>query len=178
MSQKSESKDNDETMNDAEEEEEEEEEAKQLISEEEEDKCKEIFNKLARSSKIRVEEALVIMKALSENVYFPEQDIYEVLEDDEGVVNTRRVDFEQFLELVREIKRRQNQANEGDTLDAYVAMGGQGDKSGCVDASKLIKIIKQDFEMTIDIEKLIEEVDDDGSGKIEYGEFDQLLNAG
>ena len=31
--------------------------------------------------------------------------------------------------------------------------------------------------MTIDIEKLIEEVDDDGSGKIEYGEFDQLLNA-
>ena len=36
---------------------------------------------------------------------------------------------------------------------------------------KLIKIIKEDFQMTIDIEKLIEEIDDDGSGEIEYDEF-------
>ncbi len=31
--------------------------------------------------------------------------------------------------------------------------------------------------MTIDIEKLIAEVDEDGSGEIEIGEFQQLLNA-
>lgn len=30
--------------------------------------------------------------------------------------------------------------------------------------------------MTIDIEKLIEEIDEDGSGKIEFGEFNTLLN--
>lgn len=31
--------------------------------------------------------------------------------------------------------------------------------------------------MTIDIEKLIEDIDEDKSGKIEYGEFQQLLSS-
>ena len=44
-------------------------------------------------------------------------------------------------------------------VDAFVAMGGNADKSGTVDATKLIQvciiiiqIIKSDFKMTIDIE--------------------------
>lgn len=37
-------------------------------------------------------------------------------------------------------------------VDAFVAMGGKPDKDGEVDASKLIKIIKDEFKMTIDIE--------------------------
>jgi len=49
-------------------------------------------------------------------------------------------------------------------LDAFVAMGGQADKEGSIDASKLIKTIKRDFEMTIDIENLILKIDEDGSG--------------
>lgn len=60
---------------------------------------------------------------------------------------------------------------------AYVAMGGQQDRGGFVDAGKLIKTVKDDFEMTIDIEKLIQEIDEDGSGAIEYGEFNTLLNS-
>ena len=31
-------------------------------------------------------------------------------------------------------------------------MGGDADGGGCVDADKLIKTIKEEFEMTIDIE--------------------------
>ena len=31
--------------------------------------------------------------------------------------------------------------------------------------------------MTIDIEKLIEEIDEDGSGEIEYDEFKKLLSS-
>jgi hypothetical protein len=34
-------------------------------------------------------------------------------------------------------------------------MGGLPNREGYVDSNKLIKIIKNDFEMTIDIEKLI-----------------------
>ena len=55
-------------------------------------------------------------------------------------------------------------------------MGGDSDRGGFVDANKLIQIIKNDFEMTIDIEKLLLEVDADGSGVIEFGEFNTLLN--
>ena len=57
-------------------------------------------------------------------------------------------------------------------------MGGEPDGEGAVDATKLIRTIKEEFEMTIDIEKLIEEIDEDGSGQIEFGEFMQLLQSG
>ena len=43
-------------------------------------------------------------------------------------------------------------------------MGGNEDRSGYVDANKLIKVIKEEFRMTIDIEKLIRDIDEDGSG--------------
>ena len=67
--------------------------------------------------------------------------------------------------------------NEEDTLDAFVSLGGQDGGEGIVDAKKLIDIIKNQFEMTIDIEKLIEDIDEDGSGEIEYSEFKSLLNS-
>ena len=54
-------------------------------------------------------------------------------------------------------------------------MGGDEDGGGCVDAKKLIETIKHEFQMTIDIEQLIEEIDEDGSGEIEFDEFVQLL---
>ena len=54
-------------------------------------------------------------------------------------------------------------------------MGGEPDGEGCVDAKKLIKTIKDEFQMTIDIERLIEEIDEDGSGEIEFDEFKALL---
>lgn len=40
-------------------------------------------------------------------------------------------------------------------LDAYIAMGGDPDGGGCIDADKLIETIKTEFEMTIDIVALI-----------------------
>lgn len=48
--------------------------------------------------------------------------------------------------------------NEEDTLEAFVAMGGQADKEGEVMTERLVKIIT-DFQMTIDIENLIAQVD-------------------
>lgn len=78
------------------------------------------------------------------------------------------------LMVVKEVERLVGQ-DETELLDAYVAMGGEPDGGGCVDADKLIKTIKEEFEMTIDIEKLIEEIDEDGSGEIEFDEFKALL---
>lgn len=60
-------------------------------------------------------------------------------------------------------------------IDAFVAVGGNEDTSGKVDADKLIQIIKKEFELTIDIEGLIKEIDADGSGEIEFNEFFDLL---
>ena len=66
-------------------------------------------------------------------------------------------------------------SDETELLDAFVAMGGEPDGEGCVDAQKLIATIKEEFQMTIDIEALIKEIDEDGSGEIEFDEFKALL---
>jgi Ca2+-binding EF-hand superfamily protein len=39
-----------------------------------------------------------------------------------------------------------------------------------------VKIIKVDFGLTIDIEELINKIDADGSGEIEFEEFKTLLS--
>jgi hypothetical protein len=62
------------------------------------------------------------------------------------------------------------------SVDAYVACGGEADKSGHVKKSTLVKIIKQDFGLTIDIEELIAKIDIDQSGEIEFEEFKDLLS--
>ena len=60
-------------------------------------------------------------------------------------------------------------------IDAFVACGGNADMSGSVETKKLTKIIKDDFGLTIDIERMIDMIDKDKSGKIEYDEFKALL---
>ena len=92
--------------------------------------------------------------------------------------NTGQLSFYQFKNMVLEKREEEKGTSEDDLLDAYVAMGGDPDGGGCVDADKLIETIKKEFEMTIDIEALIQEVDEDGSGEIEFEEFVELLGGG
>ena len=92
--------------------------------------------------------------------------------------NTGELTFYQFKQIVIEKRENERGSSDNDLLDAYVAMGGDEDGGGCVDADKLIETIKKEFEMTIDIEALIQEVDEDGSGEIEFDEFKELLAGG
>ena len=61
-------------------------------------------------------------------------------------------------------------------MAAYVACGGNADKTGHVDRDVISKIIKVDFGLDIDIEKMMDAVDEDGSGEMEFDEFELLLN--
>jgi Ca2+-binding EF-hand superfamily protein len=90
-----------------------------------------------------------------------------------GVIN-----FHQFKELVMQKREDEKGSSDQELLEAFVAMGGEADGGGCVDADKLIETIKKEFEMTIDIVALINEVDEDGSGEIEFDEFKELLAGG
>ena len=86
--------------------------------------------------------------------------------------------MEEFKRVIGEQKKFQGCSNAEDTLDAFVAMGGESDGEGYIDASRLIDIVKNEFQMTIDIESLIREIDEDNSGQIEYEEFMALLTTG
>jgi Ca2+-binding EF-hand superfamily protein len=86
------------------------------------------------------------------------------------------IDFGEFLKVVESQKKRaENLDDENDMIDAFVACGGQADKSGHVKRDTLVKIIKHDFGLTIDIEDLINKIDSDGSGQIEFDEFSLML---
>ena len=74
--------------------------------------------------------------------------------------NTGRITYAQFKRVIAEQKKNQSLTNEEDTLDAFVAMGGLPNGEGYIDA-----------------EKLIQDIDEDGSGKIEYDEFRNLLSS-
>lgn len=70
------------------------------------------------------------------------------------------IDFGEFIKVVETQKKRaENPEGEIDMIDAYVACGGQPDKSGHVKRDTLIRIIKHDFGLTIDIEDLINKID-------------------
>ncbi len=66
--------------------------------------------------------------------------------------------------------------DEADLIDAFVACGGRMDKTGFVKRETLVRIIKEDFGLTIDIEELINRFDSDGGGEIEFNEFKLLLS--
>ena len=56
--------------------------------------------------------------------------------------NPNRINKQQFKRVIGKQRHYQNKSNEEDTLDAYVALGGDRDKSGHIDAGQLIDIIK------------------------------------
>uniref|UniRef100_A0A7S4D363 EF-hand domain-containing protein n=1 Tax=Eutreptiella gymnastica TaxID=73025 RepID=A0A7S4D363_9EUGL len=84
----------------------------------------------------------------------------------EGFIMTLR-EFTQIMEL---LKRQYVNQQDADTGDAFVALGGNRDRTGEISASQLRSVVRY-FNLTIDIDKLIEDCDSSGDGLIEYGEF-------
>ena len=87
--------------------------------------------------------------------------------DDDG---SGSIEFPEFLKVIEQQKEQMaNMDDETDVLAAFVALGGKPDKGGSINADKLRRTVKA-FELTIDIDQLIQEADTDGSGVIEYDE--------
>ena len=98
--------------------------------------------------------------------------IIEADEDSQGSIG-----FAEFLHIMEQQKIRSLNADHlSDLSDAYIACGGEEDLSGCVKRETLIQIVKEEFGLPIDIEELINKIDADGSGEIEFEEFEELLS--
>lgn len=69
--------------------------------------------------------------------------------------NMTRLDVNCLLAAIRWYKDQQlSNDYEGDVdeyLDAFVALGGQPDKEGYISKDVLVEIIKEEFELTIDM---------------------------
>ncbi|KAF1793832.1 EF-Hand 1, calcium-binding site [Phytophthora cactorum] len=87
------------------------------------------------------------------------------------------IEFAEFLQVIEAQKLRAAQFDdESDFIDAFVACGGNPDKTGHVERKMLVQLIKKDFGLPIDIDRMLDELDTDGSGEIEYDEFKALLS--
>ena len=62
-------------------------------------------------------------------------------------------------------------------VDAFVACGGNPDETGSADVSKVVKIVKTDFGLDVDIEGIIETLDVDGAGQLGFAQFKEMLTA-
>jgi Ca2+-binding EF-hand superfamily protein len=147
-----------------------------VLSQEEIDGCREAFLAFDkdRCGTIDVWELRQVLEAMGQKP--TEEELFQMISEvDENM--TGNIDFAEFLTVIENQKERaENFDDESDMIDAFVACGGDPDKGGHVTRATLIKIVKHDFGLTIDIEDLINKVDSDGSGEIEFEEFKLLLS--
>jgi len=124
------------------------------------------------ASQIDAPELKATLNAMGQNP--TEEEIFQMISqvDDD---NSGEIEFAEFLKVIENQKTTAAKANdETDTLDAFIALGGHPDKTGEISTDKLMAVIK-DFGLTIDIAKLISETDTDGSGKVDYTEFKNMM---
>merc|ERR1712070_1236496 len=125
------------------------------------------------SGTIDTQEMKHLLEAIGENP--TEEELFRFMADvDED--GTGEIEFAEFLRAFE--KQRggtQELEDELDTLDAFVALGAERDRSGFIDTKKLITTVREDFSMTIKIERVVEELDKDKDGKLNYAEFSSLF---
>ncbi|CAE7398985.1 unnamed protein product [Symbiodinium sp. KB8] len=146
------------------------------LTQDEIDGCRDAFLAYDKdhSGSIEVWELKEVLEAMGQHP--TEEELFQMISEvDENASGS--IDFGEFLKVIEKQKERSSHFDEEtDFVDAFVACGGNSDKSGHVRRETLVKIVKEDFGLTIDIEKLIDDIDEDRSGEIEYAEFKQLLS--
>ncbi|RLN64497.1 hypothetical protein BBJ29_001081 [Phytophthora kernoviae] len=147
-----------------------------ILTQEEIDACRESFVHFDKdgSGTIDKYELSKVLEAMGQKPTDEElfQMIAEVDNDHSG-----EIEFAEFLQVIEAQKLRAAQFDdESDFIDAFVACGGSPDKTGHVERRMLVQLIKKDFGLPIDIDRMLDELDTDGSGEIEYEEFKALLS--
>ena len=145
-----------------------------VLTKEEENRLFEMFNSFDKdcSGYIDSAELRIVLETMDQ---FPSEDeLFKMI----SVVdehNTGHVGFAQFKKVIARQKKKQMQSKDEDALEAFIAMGGNKDRSGLVNLDFLVKTIQEDFGLEIDIKKLIKDIDTDSSGEIDFFEFKSLL---
>jgi calmodulin len=90
---------------------------------------------------------------------------------------TAGLSFENFAALVHAQRSNEDArpASDAAIVEAFVALGGNKDRSGQVSTDLLRHVVRDEFALPIDIDRLIQEADLDGGGFIDFDEFSVML---
>eukprot|EP01062_Namystynia_karyoxenos_P059654 TRINITY_DN51087_c0_g1_i1.p1 TRINITY_DN51087_c0_g1~~TRINITY_DN51087_c0_g1_i1.p1 ORF type:complete len:747 (+),score=158.81 TRINITY_DN51087_c0_g1_i1:86-2242(+) len=92
--------------------------------------------------------------------------------------------LDQWLDMMGRLKARfwaVAVQPDGDTVEAFVSLSGgarpdgNSTPEGQVETDRLRQVVK-DFQLTVDIDHLIQEIDADGSGIVDYREFRKMVD--
>jgi calmodulin len=128
-----------------------------MLTQEETVRCRDAFGLFDKdgSGMIDAWELKEALKAMGQHP--TDEEVMQILSGVDGD-GSGGIDFVEFLRVIENQKEQAVKAtDDSDLLDAFVALGGRSDKSGQIETGKLIRIFNE-FELTVDIEKLIEEV--------------------
>ena len=111
-----------------------------------EDKCYKAFMDFDREGnggQIKSDQVQAVLSHM--DIKMSEQEMYKIIAEIDPE-NTGFLQYSAFKTKIaeREVARLMG-SDENELLDAFVAMGGEADGEGCVDAEKLIKTIKEEF---------------------------------
>lgn len=146
------------------------------LTQEEIDGCREAFGTFdkERTGFIDVWQLRQVLEAMGQKP--TEEELFTMVSEVDHEMSGR-IEFGDFLKVIeRQKEKAAKYDDESDMIDAFVACGGNHDKTGVVQRETLTKIIKVDFGLTIDIDSLLEALDKDGSGQITYEDFRGLLS--
>jgi Ca2+-binding EF-hand superfamily protein len=138
-------------------------------------KCREAFNTFDAdgSGTIDADEMRLLLEAIGETP--TEEELLRFMADvDEG--GKGEIEFSEFL---RAFDKQRNATldptEEEDILAVFEILGGNADKTGFVDRNKFITTVRDKFGMTIKADKLLDELDVDKDGKVNFTEFRNLF---
>jgi calmodulin len=115
----------------------------------------------------------LLLEAIGENP--TEEELFRFMADVDGG-GKGEIEFYEFLRAFENQRGgKVDPEAEMDILDAFVALGGNKDKSGFIDSSSLARVVRDEFGMTIRLDKLLEELDIDHDGRISFSEFKNLF---
>eukprot|EP00921_Rhytidocystis_pertsovi_P009685 GHVQ01015618.1.p1 GENE.GHVQ01015618.1~~GHVQ01015618.1.p1 ORF type:complete len:149 (-),score=21.48 GHVQ01015618.1:561-1007(-) len=138
-------------------------------------KCREAFSTFDADNSGSIDrfEMRLLLQAIGENP--TEEELFRFMADiDED--GGGQIEFSEFLRAFEKQRVTTTEHDdEQDTIDAWVVLGGNADKTGLLDTGKLVKIVKEDFGMTIDIQRLCTELDLNQDGTIVFQEFAALF---
>ena len=119
--------------------------SEQELASEIEQKCLEAFMKFDKSGVGQITSGQVQGVLEMMNIKVSEQEMFKMITEIDPE-NSGIILYSDFKPKIvdREIQRLMG-SDESELLDAFVAMGGQPDGEGSIDAKKLIQTIKKDF---------------------------------
>ncbi|KAF0983136.1 hypothetical protein FDP41_011114 [Naegleria fowleri] len=131
-----------------------------------------VFNRYVKrdSRKMELWDLRKVLKELE--TPFNEDELFDYVQK---LQSDEYVTIQELVNLIENQKKQDRPVHDNETVSAFVAMGGNFDRTGVISTEKL-KGAVMEFGFTVDIEGIIRDVDDDGNGTVDFDEFCQMIN--